>query len=142
MEKKLNSNIIKGAFEKEYKKKKVVVELAGEKYTILIDEKFRNTKIMDLIYEAFRAESVLEGQSNNVKDAYYVFLVIKYFTDLDIAQTDDIYEQLNIMSIMIDLDILNKIMAEFDTEEIKRAIAMISNFSKNMVAAIEEEAKE
>jgi hypothetical protein len=95
-----------------------VITSGGKDYEVLMDEKFKTTKLSKMIFEGIENQKQLTDE--NVKISYYLFLMIKYFTDVEI-ETEDLAEQLAILNEMIDLGIYEQLTAAIPESEIKRA---------------------
>jgi hypothetical protein len=126
MGKKLTYNEIKKVDGKNYTQKKI--EVNG--YEILIDEKFRPTKIHRMILEFLeKMEYARENNINlNLVD-YYPLLLIKYFTNIPIP--DELEKQIVVYEYLIDNGFFEEIIKSFSKEEIKKTVEHVRNFADN-----------
>jgi hypothetical protein len=129
---KLSSGAIKSAYSKEFTQKKVIISVSGKDYEILVDEKFKRTKLSKMIVEGIKNQKDLP-EDENIRISYYLFLMLKYFTDMDI-ETEDLTEQLSLLNNMIDLGIFEKLTEAIPVEEMNKA----SEFIKQMGEKIKE----
>ena len=49
-----------------------------------------------------------------------MFLAIKYFTNLEVAKTDTLEDQIRILNAMLNLEIFDKIISEFPESELEK----------------------
>lgn len=116
--KKLNATTIKKAHGKKFTQKKVVVEVEGNEYEILIDEKFEAVKMQQLAFEGLtnfkEFTSLDEGNQIN----YFSFLILKYFTNVDVKNVKKVADQLELMNSMLNLGIIGAIFDNMPAEEI------------------------
>ena len=126
---KLNSGSILQAYSKEFTQKKVTLIVGGKNYEVLVDEKFKISKLKNMILEAVGNMKDLEKYDDSIKITYYTFLMVKYFTDVDIVKTDDLVEQLKVLTAMIDLEIFAPIVDSFNPAEIEKASKFIKDFA-------------
>ncbi len=126
MGKKLTYNEIKKVDGKNYTQKKI--EVNG--YEILIDKKFRPTKIHRMILEFLeKMEYARENNINlNLVD-YYPLLLIKYFTNIPIP--DELEKQIVVYEYLIDNGFFEEIIKSFSKEEIKKTVEHVRNFADN-----------
>lgn len=126
MGKKLTYNEIKKVDGKNYTQKKI--EVNG--YEILIDEKFRPTKIHRMILEFLeKMEYARENNINlNLLD-YYPLLLMKYFTNIPIP--DELEKQIVVYEYLIDNGFFEEIIKSFSKEEIKKTVEHVRNFADN-----------
>ena len=126
MGKKLTYNEIKKVDGKNYTQKKI--EVNG--YEILIDEKFRPTKIHRMILEFLeKMEYARENNINlNLVD-YYPLLLMKYFTNIPIP--DELEKQIVVYEYLIDNGFFEEIIKSFPKEEIKKTVEHVRNFADN-----------
>ncbi|MBZ4664652.1 MAG: yomO [Caloramator sp.] len=126
MGKKLTYNEIKKVDGKNYTQKKI--EVNG--YEILIDEKFRPTKIHRMILEFLeKMEYARENNINlNLLD-YYPLLLMKYFTNIPIP--DELEKQIVVYEYLIDNGFFEEIIKSFPKEEIKKTVEHVRNFADN-----------
>jgi hypothetical protein len=135
---KLNSGIILSANAKEFTQKKIILNISGKDYEVLVDEKFKPTKLQQMIIEGITNQKYLTDVDDAVKLAYYTFLIVKHFTDVDVAKVESFEEQIRVLNAMIDLEIFQTIVDAFPVSEIEKC----SEFVKKFVERVEEFAKE
>jgi hypothetical protein len=129
---KLTAGIIKNTYSKEFTQKKIILNIADKDYEVLIDEKFKTSKLQSMLLEAMQNISKLKEYDDAVTTSYYMFLMIKYFTDIDLAQTEDFAEQINILNAMIDLEIFEKVLNSFPESEFERTNQFIRRFADRL----------
>ena len=129
---KLNSGVILSAYSKEFTQKKLTLDINGKNYEVLVDEKFKNTKIQAMVLESVTNFKKLEGYEESVKLAYYMFLMVKHFTDIELANTEDFEEQVRVLNAMVDLDIFGKVTSAFPEEEINKVNEFLKKFGDKM----------
>lgn len=129
---KLNIGEIKSIISKEYTQKKIIVNANGKDYEVLVDEKFRPSKISKLIIEGIVAQKDLPDV-NSVKTNYYIFLMIKYFMDIGI-DTNDLTEQLKLLENMVDVGLFEQLANVFTDEDFK----ILSEYTQKFTDKIKE----
>ena len=118
--KNLNSSVLLKQYDKEFVPKKITVTIGDEEYQVLVDQKFKTSKLEELLLEGAKNFEQFKELPENVRIAYFTFLIIKYFTNIDVAKTEDFNEQIRVLNALLDLDILGQIMNAFpETELIK-----------------------
>lgn len=135
---KLRAEIITSTHKKEFTKKKIVLNIGGKDYEVLIDDKFQATKMQKMIIEAITNYKKLESVDDSVKLSYFMFLIIKYFSDIDLTKTENFDEQLRVLTAMLDLDIFEPIISAFPEEEIKKLNAFIDKFTTRVTESSEQ----
>jgi len=128
----LSSSVILKAYSNEFVQKQVTVNINGEDYDVLVDKKFKNTKIDKLIKELLNNFDDYKELDKTVCGLYISFLTIKHFTSLDVIETNSFAEQISLLNSMIDLDIYNKIISEFEISEIEKINTSMINFASNI----------
>lgn len=128
---KLSSSIIKSAYSKYFTQKKITIIIDGKNYEVLIDEKFKAGKIAKLVVEALTNYEKLKD-NDELQLTYIMFLVIKYFSDIDMVKECDFEDQLKVLNAMIDLDIMKNILDSFDKEQMDRVADYFKRFSENI----------
>lgn len=125
--KQLNFNNIISLQDKTFKKREVTISAEGETYTLLIEQKFKETEIAELVGE-------LVDRSNYARHMKYDFnvighimiLVIKHFTDLQfpVVKKGNIkkeYEnEVKMLNALINLRLLDQIINHFDPKELEK----------------------
>ena len=117
---KLTSSILLQEQSKLFTQKQVTVNINKKDYEVLVDQKFRPTKLNELIVEAITNYDKFKELDESVKISYLMFLAIKYFTNLEVAKTDTLEEQIRILNAMLDLEIFDKIISEFAESELEK----------------------
>lgn len=139
----LNVTELKKADKKLDKRKKVIIGEGKNKYTLYIDNTFRQTKIQGLIVEFIEKFEYLKNE-NLVNEfdfnLYGYFLMIRHFTSFSVPK--EFEKQIEIMKILIDLELLMPIIESFEQEEIKKLTEQIINATNNVDAFIEETNKQ
>ena len=128
--KKLNISTLKQAHDKAFTQRKLTFDIEGKTYTCLVDEKFSIIKIKDMIMDLCEVyKTFIDMKDVWSLPLYTNFLLLKYFTDLDL--NDLSYEQ-SIMTIkyLDDFECLETIMNAFDENEVLK-------FNKYMKKATE-----
>lgn len=128
---KLTSGIIKNTYSKNFTQKKVILDISGKDYEVLIDEKFRTSKLQAMILEALQNIGSLKEYGESVTTSYYLFLMIKYFSDIEV-ETENIEEQIKLLNQMIDLEIFEKVINSFPESEIQRTNQFIKKFAERV----------
>lgn len=134
---KLNAGIIKQAYSKEFTKKKLTVLIDNKSYEILIDEKFKTTKLNEMVLEVLKNYENYEKLPDNLRLTYIYFIMIKYFTDLDVT-TETFEEQLALIEALIDLNIFETIIASFVETEINKLVEYMKKFTERLVELMKE----
>jgi len=117
---KLTSSILLQEQSKLFTQKQVTVNINKKDYEVLVDQKFRPTKLNELIVESITNYDKFKELDESVKISYLMFLAIKYFTNLEVAKTDTLEEQIRILNAMLDLEIFDKIISEFAESELEK----------------------
>lgn len=122
----------------------VNIVIDGDTYKIMVDEHFRKTKIfklMDDIVEFYNeASKFADASMLELVTPYSTLLIIKHFTDIEIS--DEIDEALAMLDVMIDLEILDKIVNAMPEEEVEKVYEMLTNMMNNMRKNLQEAEKE
>ena len=129
---KLNSSVILKEWSKEFVQKKVVITIGNKDYEALVDQKFRNTAIQKMFLENLNNHDNYKDLSESIKTSYFMFLLIKHFTDLEIAKTDDFEYQVSVLNALLDLGIYETLINSFPESEIEKVNEYVIKFSKNM----------
>jgi hypothetical protein len=131
--KKMNLGSLKTLENKKFTQKKIIV---GD-FTILVDEVFRETKIIELVQEVLEKSRYMK--ENNIKmelsDFSYI-LFIKHFTDIDISDSFD--EQIQFYNILVDLGYFETIINAFNQDEIKKFTEKMKVYKNNMDKLLED----
>jgi hypothetical protein len=131
--KQLNSDLIQSLHDDMFQQEKLKVEIKGTIHEILVDKKFQNTKMYDLMIEF-----VTKLQNNKIvedlgaQQEYFLFLIIKYFTNISIADTNDFETQIKIYRQLTDLEIAQKVFKIFKKSEMDKVIETSNEMIKNL----------
>ncbi|MCK9331180.1 MAG: hypothetical protein M0Q94_14990 [Candidatus Cloacimonetes bacterium] len=136
----LNLNIINQANENSFPTKEIEIIVGDKPYLVVIDTVFKTTKIEKMIKSLVKSENIkkFEEFDESVKLSYYMYLLIKTFTNLDIPDKLSFEQEINLISSLIDLGIYEKVMAEFSEDEIKKVNDFLHKFNLNLNDAIKE----
>lgn len=135
---KLNSSVILKEYSKDFVQKSITITIGGKDYEVLVDQKFRVTKIQQMLQEALKNLVEFKEEDLETTITYVTFLMIKYFTDVDVAKVEDFKEQIRVLNAMIDLEIFEKIANAFPESE----TAKVNKHMMNLSAKINEFLKE
>lgn len=118
------------------------VEVNGTEYKVTHDIKFRKTKQASLLDDivSFFAEGVKNVKILELATPYTALLILKYFTSIDVP--DNIDEALATLNVLVDLEIMDKIINELPEDEITDIYKLLDKTVKNMNETIEEAEKE
>jgi len=136
---KLTSSILLQEQSKLFLTKKVTVNINKKDYEVLVDQKFIPTKIQQLIQEGISNLDNFNGLDDSVRTSYFFYLIIKYFSNIEIAKTDSFEDQIRIMNSMINLEIFDKILGEFEESELEKVNEYISKFNGNLNELLKDE---
>ena len=136
---KLTSSILLQEQSKLFVQKKVIVNINKKDYEVLVDQKFLSTKIQQLIQEGISNLDNFNGLDDSVRTSYFFYLIIKYFSDIEIAKTNDFETQIRIMNSMINLEIFDKILGEFEESELEKVNEYILKFNGNLNELLKDE---
>ena len=132
--KKLSTSALKSIHSKNFTVRKLILNIEGQDFEILVQEKFRFSLLQNIISDLIEAKK----QLINIDQAfdygnYVIFLLIKYFTDISITKTCDSFaKEIEMLNIMLDLEIVEPILACFDKEEVQKINGYIKKMSDNM----------
>jgi len=139
-------NLTASALKKENKvlddKREFEVEINGTKYKLTHDITFRKTKQVSLLDDviAFFSEGIKRPELLELATPYSALMILKYFTSLDIS--DDISEALDTLDVLIDLEIIDKIIGELPEDEIIKIYQLVDKTVQNMNETLEESERE
>ena len=136
---KLTSSILLQEQSKLFVQRKITVNINKKDYEVLVDQKFLPTKIQQLIQEGISNLDNFNGLDDSVRTSYFLYLIIKYFSDIEIAKTDDFETQIRIMNSMINLEIFDKILGEFEESELEKVNDYILKFNGNLNELLKDE---
>jgi len=136
---KLTSSILLQEQSKLFVQKKVTITINKKDYEVLVDQKFIPTKIQQLIQEGISNLDNFNGLDDSVRTSYFLYLIIKYFSDIEIAKTNDFETQIRIMNSLINLEIFDKILGEFEESELEKVNDYILKFNGNLNELLKDE---
>ena len=136
---KLTSSILLQEQSKLFVQKKVTITINKKDYEVLVDQKFIPTKIQQLIQEGISNLDNFNGLDDSVRTSYFLYLIIKYFSDIEIAKTNDFETQIRIMNSLINLEIFDKILGEFEESELEKVNEYILKFNGNLNELLKDE---
>ena len=130
--KQLTSSILLQEQSKLFIQKQVTVTINKKDYEVLVDQKFLPTKIQQLIQEGISNLDNFNGLDDSVRTSYFLYLIIKYFSDIEIAKTNDFETQIRIMNSLINLEIFDKIIGEFPESELEKINEYMLKFNSRI----------
>ena len=136
--KKLNLNAIKKVTKKYNKQKKVYVSLDGENLEFCVDIYFSPEKRTKLIQEIIQNINYLKDVDESVYISYVLFLIIKYFSDINFVKENDFSKQLSILTDMINAEVFNDIIDKFDNKEIEKLNNELAESMKKVQELVKE----
>jgi hypothetical protein len=138
MAKKMKANDIINSAKKEYSFKKITVtSIDGEEYEVQIQEKLNETKLANLVSElTTRSEECKKiGLEFDMILNIYV-LIIKYFTNIKFNNnkvfSKQIEQEMEFLKALIDMNLLDQILNNFDENSIKDLEKLFDKYSKQM----------
>jgi hypothetical protein len=129
---KLSSSAILQGYSKEFVQKKLTITIGNKDYDVLVDQKFRVTKLQEMIMEGLENYNNTKELDESVKTTYFLFLIIKHFTDIDVAKAEKFDEQIKVLKAMLDLEIFDKIVNAFPESEMKRIKDYMVKFTERV----------
>lgn len=121
--------------------KEFTIEIGGEEYKLTHDIVFRKTKQIKLIEDLIEYFSA--GAENpeilEMATPYTALLVIKHFTSLEVS--NDIQDALALLAVLMDLEVLDKIIDKMPEEETKKLFDVLTETVGNMSKGFENEEK-
>lgn len=127
MSNKINLKNLQSMADEKFKTREVII---GD-YSVNIDTVFRDSKITEMIKEFL--EKLEYAKENNItinNSDYALLLMTKYFTDIEYPNLYE--EQIQVFTILVDLGLLNVILAEFGEEGMKAITEKINVFNENL----------
>ena len=119
--KKLTASNILSLHSKTFTQKVVHINIEGQDFEVLVDTKFKVTKIQELIVELMEHNQDLIKVQDTFEIPYYAsFLMLKYFTNIQIAQETDFEKQIRLLTALMNLGVFDKVMDSFDEKEIEK----------------------
>jgi len=137
----LNLNVINQANENLFTSKEIEIIVGDKPYSVKIDQNFRTTKIEKMINSLVKSENLKQfgEMDESIKLSYYMFLMIREFSNLDIPSNLSIEEEINLISSLIDLGIFEKIITEIPEDEIMKVNDYLQKFNLNLNKFMEDE---
>jgi hypothetical protein len=131
-DKKLTLNVLKKQDEQLYKQKEINVN----GYKVMIDTKFRKTKLQKLINELVQVSDYIKENKYQIDILTYLYiLLIKYFTDIPVP--NELEKQIIMTNLLIDNGYFEAIVNEFDQNEINKFIEMLNMYKNNLFKILE-----
>jgi hypothetical protein len=131
-DKKLTLNVLKKQDEQLYKQKEINVN----GYKVMIDTKFRKTKLQKLINELVQVSDYIKENKYQIDILTYLYiLLIKYFTDIPVP--NELEKQITMTNLLIDNGYFEAIVNEFDQNEINKFIEMLNMYKNNLFKILE-----
>jgi len=118
------------------------VAIAEQEYKLTHDVTFRKTKQSRLLEDviAFFTEGASRPEILELATVYSTLLILKHFTSLEVS--DNIGEALDLLDVLVDLEILDKIVNELPEDEVTKIYELLTKTVNNMNANIEEAERE
>ncbi len=137
---KLNLNVINSANEKQFTTKTVAILVDGKEYEVEISQVFKTTKIEKMVMNFIKSENIkeIEKLEDGVRIGYFMYLIIKNFTNLDIPDNLEFEKEIHLIDSLIDLGIFENILKEIPDEEIKKCNEYLRKLSQNMQQILDE----
>jgi hypothetical protein len=140
---KLTISNIKQMHDKLFTKKKMSFMIEDITFNYLMDERFEVDKIKDYIIDL----STVHQQMYNIKqlfniDIYEHFLLMKYFTDLDVSAVKSYDDAVKVMKWLDDMECLETIMNAFNQSEVDKINVYMKKAAENKINANPEFQKE
>ena len=136
--KKLNLNAIKKVTKKYNKQKKAYISLDGENLEFCVDIYFSPEKRTKLIQKIIQNINYLKDVDESVYISYTLFLIIKYFSDINFVKENDFSKQLSILTDMINAEVFNDIIDKFDSKEIEKLNSELAESMKRAQELVKE----
>lgn len=131
--KKLTSSNILSLYSKTFTQKKILLEAEGQTFEVLIDTKFQPTKLQEMIMELAEKQQEIRKINDILNISYFAsFLVIKYFTNIQISKTDSLEKQIRVFKALVDLEILEPLLEHFDSKELEKVNKYIVKAATNI----------
>lgn len=142
--KKLSVNELKKQNKLLDEKRDFSVMIGEAEYKLTHDVKFRRTKQHELLDDmvAFFNEGGNRVELYELATPYTALLILKHFTSLEVS--DDIDEAIDLLQVLIDLEILDKILNELPEDEVVKIYELITqtvDIMKDNFDAMEAEAQ-
>ena len=130
---KLTSSNLKQIHSKTFTTKLVHIDIDNKIYDIEVDECLKVSKLQALISELIEKQKYLKDIEEALSIPNYImFLIIKYFSNIDVAKVEDFSEQLRVFEIMLDLGVAEKILESIPESEMQKINVYIKKASDNI----------
>ena len=146
MSKKIKSNDILNIAKKEFAYKKLLLTISGQEYEVLIQEKLNDTSITSLVTDLIERYEYCKNNNiefNTIQHIY--FLLVKYFTDIKFNTYKELEKsykhELDTISALIDLEVLDQILNQFDKDTLQRIQNMFDKYSNQLKSVVNDEVK-
>ena len=130
--KKLTPAVLKKQDKRLDEKGTFTIEIDGEEFELthdLIFRKSKNHKVLDDLVLFFEECGKNRLQALELATPYIALLAIKHFTSLEVS--DDIDEALDMLNVLIDLEVLDKIVNSLPEEEISKLFELLTQTLDN-----------
>lgn len=120
----------------------VFITVGDLSYAIKIDEKFRRTKIVNLLDDMVKLfdHSTKNTELLNLTTPYISLLIIKHFTSLDVP--DDVESALDLLHVLIDLEIVSVILNAMPEDQLVKVYELIDKTFKQLQTNLEDAEEE
>jgi hypothetical protein len=138
MAKKMKANEIINIAKKEYAFREVIVTTPdNQEFSVQIQEKLNNTKIMSLIADLVEAKEYCTKNKYKFNEVLYLYvLLIKYFTNIQFTTYKTIQKQishnLELIECIIDLGVFEQITKYFDLDSMKKIEENLKLYANQM----------
>lgn len=114
------------------------VTIGGTEFELSHDLVFRKTKQHKLLDDViqFFSEGVKNIEVLDIATPYTALLILKHFTSLEVS--DDIEEAIALLDVLIDLEVLDKIVNELPEDQVVGIYELLSNTVKNIQETMED----
>jgi hypothetical protein len=118
------------------------VTIGDTVYKLAHDITFRQSKKNKLLDDMvlFFQEAVEKIEILELATPYTTLLVLKHFTTLEVS--DNVDEAIELLSVLVDLDVLSQIIAELPEDQLVDVFAMITKTVNNMAESLTDAEKE
>jgi hypothetical protein len=128
----LSLDVLNNEYKTVFGQKSVVVKLDDKDYIVLVDEVFRAEKLQALFNELVEKRMVGDLPEEFAFN-YMLFLIFKYFTDLEACQgVKTLEEQMKIFHILVELNIAKAIVDAVEPKEIEKMMEFSNNLTENL----------
>lgn len=134
MANKLNLKTINKAEKHTFTQKTITIPIDGKEYEVKIDTVFRQTKIQEMITKFLTSKNFQDFNvlDDAIKLSYYMFMILKNMTDLEIPEDITLAQEINLINSLIDLGIWEAIFAEISEDEINKVNKYLKKFNENL----------